>query len=166
MPQRVIDNFFAKHRDYFAAKLYPTYIYYLGKAYKIASIEEGYRLVDEHFLSDRYLEDNLALFYKTQAKEYLPGRVEMLASKFGDRYAKVHITAAKTRWGSCSSKGNINLSYRLMMLPPGTIDYVIIHELCHLHHFNHSKAFWKLVQQRCKDYKQHENELKKFAKFL
>ena len=86
-------------------------------------------------------------WYRHQAKAYLPRRTRELADLHGFRYGQVRIKNQKTRWGSCSSKGNLNLNLRLMMTPDEAIDSVIIHELCHLRELNHSPAFWKLVAE-------------------
>ena len=71
---------------------------------------------------------------------------------YGFKYEKVRIKNQKTRWGSCSAKRNINLNLRLMMAPDEAIDYVIIHELCHLLELNHNPAFWALVESCCPKY--------------
>lgn len=88
-----------------------------------------------------------------EAKAYIPQRVEELAARYGFEYGRVSIKNQRTRWGSCSSLGNLNFNRRLMMTPPGAIDYLIIHELCHLREMNHSPRYWKLVGQYCQDYK-------------
>jgi len=80
-------------------------------------------------------------------------RAEELAHKHGFKFARVRIKNQKTRWGSCSAKRNINLNMRLMMAPDGAIDYVIIHELCHLRELNHSAAFWALVESYCPEFR-------------
>ena len=80
-----------------------------------------------------------------EAKEWLPGRVAFWAEKFGFRYGRVTIRASRSEWGSCSGENNISLSLYLMTLPPHLRDYVIIHELCHTVHHNHSKSFHSLV---------------------
>jgi len=92
-------------------------------------------------------------FYRAQAQHYLPMRAEELAHKHGFKFARVRIKNQKTRWGSCSAKRNINLNMRLMMAPDGAIDYVIIHELCHLRELNHSAAFWALVESYCPEFR-------------
>ncbi len=99
--------------------------------------------------------------YRSLAKDYLPRRTYELAARFGETVASVKINSARTRWGSCSSKGNINLSLFLMMAPTDAVDYCIIHELAHLKHMDHSPEFWRLVGIRCPDYKQKRAELKK-----
>ena len=92
-------------------------------------------------------------FYRSQAQRYLPERVCELAETHGFKYGKVRIKNQKTRWGSCSAKGNINLNLRLMMAPDKAIDYVIMHELCHLRELNHSARFWALVESCCPEYR-------------
>ena len=83
--------------------------------------------------------------YRLEAKNYLPNRVNELASKHGLSYQKVKINNAKTRWGSCSSTNNINLTLQLMRLPNHLIDYVILHELAHTKVKNHSVTFWNFL---------------------
>ncbi len=78
---------------------------------------------------------------RRRAKEYLPGRVEELAHQTNLKYNKLTLRVARTRWGSCSSENNISLSIFLMILPLHLIDFVILHELCHTVHHNHSKKF-------------------------
>jgi len=95
----------------------------------------------------------LESWYRAQAKAYIGLRVAELAKQFGFEYERVTIKGQSTRWGSCSTKSNLNFNWRLMMTPPAAIDYVIIHELCHLREMNHSKKFWKLVARYCPDYK-------------
>lgn len=73
---------------------------------------------------------------------------------------RVAIKNAKTRWGSCSSKGNLNFNYKIIYLPEELVDYIIVHELCHLKEFNHSKAFWALVAQVIPNFKALNKKLK------
>jgi predicted metal-dependent hydrolase len=71
---------------------------------------------------------------------------------YGFKWGRVSIKNMKSRWGSCSSKGNLNFHYRIAMLPEELFDYVIVHELCHLKVFNHSQMFWDLVAEKVPDY--------------
>ena len=80
-----------------------------------------------------------------EAKRILPKRLALLAEKYRFSYSNVSIRSSKTRWGSCSSRGNISLSYFLMTLPGDLIDYVLLHELCHTKEMNHSIRFWELM---------------------
>ena len=101
-----------------------------------------------------------------QAKAYLPRRLRHLADKFGFSYEKLRFGNAKGRWGSCSSSGTISLNVALMNLPLDTIDYVLIHELCHTEQMNHSKNFWDLVANCMPDYKIHRKNLKSYSPYL
>ena len=84
---------------------------------------------------------------RKEAKEYLPERVKALAGQFGFTYQKVFIKNLKSKWGSCSSMGNINLNLSLMLLPDHLIDYIILHELAHIREHNHGENFWKLLNK-------------------
>ena len=98
-----------------------------------------------------------------KAREYLPYRLEYFAKLYGYKYSKFRLSHASTRWGSCSSNKTISLNIGLMNVPSALQDYVIIHELAHLHHMDHSKAFWIEVASHDRKYKIHEKELKKFS---
>ncbi len=80
---------------------------------------------------------------KTESKEKIITRLAQLANQYGFHYNKVSIRNQRTRWGSCSAKGNISLNIKLVALPPELSDYVILHELVHTHVPNHSKKFWQ-----------------------
>ena len=95
------------------------------------------------------------------AKRILPIKVEYYAKIMGLKYGRITITGAKTRFGSCSSKGNISFSYLLMLYPEEAIDYVVVHELAHLVEMNHSLRFYKIVEGVLPDYKDRKKLLKK-----
>ena len=88
-----------------------------------------------------------------QALEIIPARVDYFAKIIGVTYGNITIRNQKTRWGSCSSKGNLNFNCLLMLAPPEVLDYVVVHELCHRKQMNHSKAFWSEVEKVFPDYK-------------
>lgn len=94
------------------------------------------------------------------ANEYLPKRTRYLADQMGVSYGKLTLRLTKTRWGSCSSKGNINLNILLMLTPPEVIDSVIVHELCHIKHMDHSKDFYKEVYKHFPEYDSRNKWLK------
>ena len=95
----------------------------------------------------------LLTLYKTELSKYLEYKLPELALQIGVNYHRVTIKKMSSRWGSCSSKGNLNFSLFLWNTPMYVIDYVIIHELCHRRFMNHSKSFWSLVEQHCPEYK-------------
>jgi predicted metal-dependent hydrolase len=100
-------------------------------------------------------------WYKARALEVLTGRVRALAAQHGFRYERIRISSARTRWGSCSSRGTLSFTYRLVMAPPEVVDYVVVHELVHTRIRNHSKVFWRAVGEIMPDYKRHVAWLRK-----
>ena len=88
-----------------------------------------------------------------RAKAYLPERVRYFASRMQVTYGKITIRHQKTRWGSCSSRGNLNFNCLLMLVPAEVADYVVVHELCHRKQMNHSAAFWTEVEKILPDYR-------------
>ena len=87
-----------------------------------------------------------------QAAEIIPGRVKLYAEKLGVSYGRITIRNQKTKWGSCTSKGNLNFNCLLMAAPPEVLDSVVVHELCHRLHMDHSKAFYAEVYRIFPDY--------------
>ncbi len=98
-----------------------------------------------------------------KAREYLPYRLEYYANLYGYDYDKCRLSHAATRWGSCSSNRTISLNIGLMQVPEVLRDYVIIHELAHLNHMDHSADFWKEVCNHDPRYKEHRQKLKQFS---
>lgn len=101
------------------------------------------------------------LKYKKEAYNLVEGRINYFSKIYKFRYNTINIKNQKTRWGSCSKKGNLNFNYKISFLPSLISDYLIVHELCHLKEFNHSKGFWKLVEKTIPNYKSIKSELKK-----
>ena len=97
-----------------------------------------------------------------KAKELLPYRLEYFANLYGYKYERCRLSHANTRWGSCSSNGTISLNIGLMKLPEKLRDYVILHELAHLNHMDHSRDFWAEVGSHDPYYKSHREKLKHF----
>lgn len=102
----------------------------------------------------------LVEWYKKEARTKYKERVEHYRKKLGVSYNKIFIRDQKTRWGSCSSKGNLNFNWRLIMAPLSIMDYIVVHELVHLIHPNHSRDFWKLVESVIPDYKEKKQWLR------
>ena len=98
-----------------------------------------------------------------KAREYLPYRLEFWASKYGYSYSGIRLSHANTRWGSRSSSGTISLNIGLMKVPEPLRDYVILHELAHINHMDHSAEFWAEVGAHDPLYKRHRQQLQKFS---
>lgn len=98
--------------------------------------------------------------YKKQAGVLARLRLEHFNSLYQYTYKNITIKNTTSRWGSCSSKGNLNFNYKIVLLPQELSDYIIVHELCHLAQMNHSPLFWKLVEKSIPDYKKIRKELR------
>jgi hypothetical protein len=109
----------------------------------------------------RKIKNKNYLKYKIVALELVKSRLEYFNTFYNLKYNRVSIKNQKTRWGSCSRKGNLNFNYKIALLPPKMADYIIVHELCHLAEFNHSQNFWNLVAKQITDYKEIRNSLRK-----
>jgi predicted metal-dependent hydrolase len=94
-----------------------------------------------------------------EARALAAARLAHFNTFYNFTYNQVRIRNQKTRWGSCSQKGNLNFTYKLILLSSRLVDYVIVHELCHLEQMNHSPKFWELVSQTIPDYKARRREL-------
>lgn len=118
---------------------------------------------NDFYLSSACVEQAKELFtiwYKERAIEIITDRVEHYAFLLGLKYNKVKISNAQKRWGSCSVKGNLNFSWRLIMAPLEVIDYLVVHELFHLVELNHSSKFWSKVESVLPNYRQARQWLK------
>lgn len=138
-PQKTIDEFVASHAQWIAAHT----------ALKKQHAEKYDALTDDEI---RWL--------KALARAQLPARVDYFSSMMRLYPSAVKITSAKKRFGSCSGKNSLCFSYRLMLYPPQAIDYVVVHELAHIRHKNHSHAFYALIEQYLPDYREWERLLR------
>lgn len=149
---------------------------YLGKKYKLkvvadgAGVQPGVELagsrlkvtVGRGLAEDAQREavkDALIDWYKQQAQEMLPARVGEIGGRMGALPTKVKVKHQARRWGSCTASGVISLNWQMVMAPPEVIDYVVVHELCHLKVHNHQREFWSYVGR-------HEPDYKKLRKWL
>jgi predicted metal-dependent hydrolase len=129
----------------------------------------AFKFQNEFFLSKTAVPRAQALFtkwYQARAREVMTERVEFYARQFGLKYEKIRISSARTRWGSCSSRGTLSFTWRLVMAPLDVVDYVVIHELAHLKVKDHSPKFWAEVARMQPDFKRRRAWLKKNGRFL
>lgn len=104
--------------------------------------------------------------HRAAARLLIEERVEHFNNQYGFNYHKINIKNQKTRWGSCSQRGNLNFNYKLLFLPSKMRDYVIVHEVCHLKELNHSSTFWDLVASIFPDHADIKKELRKYSVVL
>lgn len=109
---------------------------------------------------------SIQTWFKKLAKKVLAERLAFIENRIGLKSASLKIGDSRGRWGSCNSYGNIILNYRVVMLPPAIIDYVIVHELCHLLELNHSKKFWQNVARFLPNYEIQRKNIKEFGFLL
>jgi predicted metal-dependent hydrolase len=99
--------------------------------------------------------------HKETARAMAYERVHYFSELYQISFGKIFIKNQKTRWGSASSRGNLSFSYKIALLPEKLRDYIIVHELCHLAEFNHSRKFWELVSKTVPDYREARKELRR-----
>ena len=150
-------------------------VFYLGQYLQIieqrdhhqsTSVSLGQNSITINLNIDDNLNQALETWLCSKAKELISRKVYIFGQQIGVRFHRLSIRNTRTRWGSCSRLGNLNFNWKLIKAPEPVIDYVIIHELCHLKEMNHSPAFWALLGKYCPDYaeqrkwlKQHEAEI-------
>jgi predicted metal-dependent hydrolase len=144
---------------------------FLGRTYKLVPVIkhgaapavkmlDGDIFVTVPYNSPEALSLILEKWYRALARAIFEEKVRAISSETGHAVNRIFIRGQKTRWGSCSRLGNLSFNWRLVMAPEEVIDYIVIHELCHLKEMNHSKRFWSLVSNLCPDYKKHRRWLK------
>ena len=120
--------------------------------------DENYHII---LPTDKY-EDMVRFWMHSDGGRIFRQKLNDFAGQMNVHFNMVRIKNVKTIWGSCSSKKNLNFNFKLFFLPEALIDYVFVHELAHLKHMNHSKAFWSEVEKQIPDYKKRREELKRY----
>ena len=144
--------------------------YYAGRREIESFVTKHRRWIERHMTDARAAEEKRQSFPKftekeiraltEDAKRVIPPRVEYYAGLIGVKYGRITIRHQKTRWGSCSAKGNLNFNCLLMLAPPEVLDSVVVHELCHRKQMNHSKRFYGEVLRVFPEYRKWHKWLK------
>ena len=139
---------------------------YMGKLITIRNGEKTFLSDNVLHIKEVNIEDELKKWYISQARRVITDRVNYYTDKLGIKYNKVFIKSQKTRWGSCSALGNLNFNWKIILTSPELIDYLVIHEVCHLLEMNHSGRFWKLVASLDPEHIKHRKELMEYSSYL
>jgi len=146
----------------------PRTIYFFGSKYHFhvvkdtktsVVISDTMKVITFHMADRRRYKEEMQEWYKEQIGRVIAERLPSLAGRLNMKFGKVSIKSQKSRWASCSRKGNLNFNLLLAAAPPEVIDYVIIHELMHLIEMDHSRRFWQLVKEADPDYEKHKEWL-------
>lgn len=132
---------------------------HLGKEYFL------HELIDIDGLGEEELKIKLKKFYISSCKKIVAERIKIYQGQLGVKPKTIEIDESKTKWGSCNSDKKITFNYKLAMAPIEAIDYVIVHELCHLLHMNHDRSFWRRVGSILPDYKKRQELLAIFGNY-
>jgi predicted metal-dependent hydrolase len=133
---------------------------FLGKEYLLSE------LISTDGLEEEELKINLKKFYTVSCKKVVSERINIYQQQLRVKPKSFEIVESSTKWGSCNSDKKITFNYRLAMAPVEVIDYVIVHELCHLVHMNHDRSFWRLVGSVQHDYKKKESYLTRYGQYM
>jgi len=144
------------HRAYHAEGRFP----YLGKECLL------HELIEVGEFDDETLQRKLKNFYFASCKKIVEARIKIYQEKLKVKPKTIEIVESKRKWGSCSSDKKLTFNYRLAMAPIEVIDYVVIHELCHILHMNHDRSFWRRVGSIMPDYKEKEAFLEKYGQAM
>ncbi|MBQ1948134.1 MAG: M48 family metallopeptidase [Clostridia bacterium] len=146
----------------------PEVLYFLGESYTIMPMPGRRVAMQDHaFIVPQGAENHfIEIFLKEEAKRYLTEKTKEWAQRVGKSPTNIKITSAARRWGSASTKNHICYPWRLMLLPPHLIDYVVVHELSHLWEHNHSAAFYQRLESILPDYKEREKEIRDWEQKL
>ncbi len=148
---------------------------YLGRSYTLEVMPTGHlkkpyvRLYQGKFWVHTFskeapiVREALRGWYREKAVEQIAERVRFFAPKIGVQPGQIRVKEQRRIWGSCSAKGNLNFNWKTVMAPSPVLNYIIVHELCHLKHHNHSRKFWDLVYSIMPDYKERKEWLKRYG---
>lgn len=134
--------------------------------YQLSKVDKELIVVVSSDTSNEVIKGLLIDYYKQELKVVVKKRIDFYQDCFKKKPTKITVRDQKTRWGSCSSKGSLNFNYRLLMAPIDVIDYMVVHEMCHMEIMDHSKRYWNRVKEVMPDYKVYDEWLKTNARLL
>ena len=149
IPNQAVMDFIKERQDWIVQKWF--------------MIMERRRQEQSRPVKDYEKDPELEKLYRKKAKMQLENRCAYFAKRMEVDYNRIAVRAAKTRWGSCSAQGNLNFHWKLVLMPPEILDYVVVHELAHRKEMNHSQRFWAEVERILPDYKARRKWLKEFG---
>jgi len=186
--RKIIDDFVKNHHDWIEKHYaevkkqvdsrdgfqlnFGDLLLFFGKTYGLVPIDEkssgfnGECFYAHRLLGSQELKNEVVTTYRDLAQQVLAQQVESISQHMKLKPQSVKINGAKSRWGSCSSKGRLNFSWYLVMADEATVNYVVVHELAHLLEMNHSPKFWKIVEQILPNYQLEKKKLKELQKTL
>lgn len=139
-------------------------VYHATWAFDVSASYSRIKEVEQTLcVPEAHKNEHLRKWVRAKAQDYLPNRLAELAAEHGFQYSGCTIRHARTRWGSCSRTGSINLNASLILLAPELLDYVLLHELCHTREFNHSPHFWAEMYAVCPTFKADRKTLKHYV---
>ena len=149
----------SKEKDRFRTKTYGNEgkFLHLGKEFFLED------LIETNGLTEDELKINLKKFYILNCRKIVNQRVKIYQDQLKVKPKSIEVDESKVRWGSCTSSKKITFNYRLAMAPLESIDYVVVHELCHLLHMNHDRSFWRKVGSVLPDYKKRQEYLQRYG---
>ena len=149
-------------------------LFFLGKAYPLELYPSRtkrtlFRFEETHFVlkhtddASHLMQKHIDRFYKEEAQKYIPPLVEKWSARMGVTPTGIRFRKTKRQWGSCSSKNSLSFNTMLMKLPLEAIEYVVVHELAHIVHKHHQKAFWDLVVHYLPDYRERQQIVREYS---
>jgi predicted metal-dependent hydrolase len=182
IPMFAVKRFIKQHQNWIdrnltkikarQTKLKPNTLYYKGKLYQFKYLPGTFKITLHHpnLTVSAYSRPSairqLIKKLQQQSRQTITEQTKKYAAKMKLTYKKIRFKDQKTRWGSCSSQKNLNFNWRLIMTPPSVLTYVVIHELAHLRHMNHSRKFWDFVEKYDPDYRENRRWLKRHQEEL
>jgi predicted metal-dependent hydrolase len=170
----------AEWRDLNATRILREYrngegFLYLGRSYRLLLVsgqDEALLLKNGRFCMARKLAEEQGMsaaqaafqeYYAERGREKIPQRIRYFAPKVGVEAGKVSVQELGHRWAACSPKGNLAFHWKCLMAPPKILDYIIVHELCHFHHLDHTKAFWNELDKVMPDFRERKEWLRRYG---